>query len=82
MKTLHKHKSSTCNELNKKNNIKKDPKSKVGNHGSNQKYKNIFAKSYISNWSEEVFVIKKLKTSKLDKMLNNIRIENILKFIE
>ena len=32
----------------------------------NQKYKNIFAKSYISNWSEEVFVIKKLKTSKID----------------
>ena len=25
------------------------------------KYKNIFAKDYISNWSEEVFVIKKVK---------------------
>ena len=25
------------------------------------KYKNIFAKGYVPNWSEEVFVIKKVK---------------------
>ena len=25
------------------------------------KYKNIFAKGYVSNWPEEVFVLKKLK---------------------
>ena len=47
-----------------------------------QKYKNIFAKSYIPNWSEEIFQIKKLKTSKIDRMLNNIRMEKILKIIE
>ena len=27
------------------------------------KYKNIFAKGYTSNWSEEVFVIKKIKNT-------------------
>ena len=39
----------------------KDPKFKVGDHVRISKYKNIFAKGYTSNWSEEVFVIKKLK---------------------
>ena len=33
----------------------KDPKSKVGNHVKISKYKNIFAKGYTQNWSEEVF---------------------------
>ena len=37
----------------------KDPKFKVGDHVSISKYKNIFAKGYAPNWSEEVFVIKK-----------------------
>ena len=36
---------------------KKDPKFKVGNHVRISKYKNIFAKGYTRNWSEEVFVI-------------------------
>ena len=35
----------------------KDPKSKVGDRVRISKYKNIFAKGYMSNWSEEVFVI-------------------------
>ena len=39
----------------------KDPKFKVGDHVRISKYKNIFAKGYMPNWSEEVFVIKKLK---------------------
>ena len=39
----------------------KDPKFKVGDHAKESKYKNIFAKSYTPNWSEEVFVIKKIK---------------------
>ena len=38
-----------------------DPKFKVGDHVRMLKYKNIFAKGYTPNWSEEVFVIKKLK---------------------
>ena len=38
----------------------KIPKFKVGDHARISKYKNIFAKSYIPNWSEEVFVINKV----------------------
>ena len=41
----------------------KDPKFKVGNHVRISKYKNIFAKGYMPNWSEEVFVIKKVKNT-------------------
>ena len=41
----------------------KDPKSKVGDHVGISKYKNIFAKGYMPNWSEEVFVIKKVKNT-------------------
>ena len=33
----------------------KDPKFKVGDHVRISKYKNIFAKGYTPNWSEEVF---------------------------
>ena len=39
----------------------KDPKFKVGDHVGISKYKNIFAKGYIPNWSEEDFAIKKVK---------------------
>ena len=39
----------------------KDPKFEIGDFVRISKYKNIFAKGYIPNWSEEVFVIKKLK---------------------
>ena len=39
----------------------KDPKFKVGDLVRISKYKNIFAKGYTPNWSEEVFVIKKVK---------------------
>ena len=42
--------------------INKDPKFKVGDRVKISKYNNIFAKGYMPNWSEEVFVIKKLKT--------------------
>ena len=38
----------------------KDPKFKVGDHVRISKYKNIFAKGYTPNRSEEVFVIKKV----------------------
>ena len=38
-----------------------DPKFKVGDHVRISKYKNIFAKGYTPNWSEEVFMIKKIK---------------------
>ena len=41
----------------------KDPKFKVGDRVRISKYKNIFAKGYTPNWSEEVFVIKKVKNT-------------------
>ena len=41
----------------------KDPKFKVGDRVRISKYKNIFAKGYMPNWSEEVFVIKKVKNT-------------------
>ena len=39
----------------------KDPKFKIGDRVTISKYKNIFAKGYAPNWSEEVFAIKKVK---------------------
>ena len=41
----------------------KNPKFKVGHHVRISKYKNIFAKGYTRNWSEEVFVISKIKNT-------------------
>ena len=43
----------------------KDPKFKVGDHVRISKYKNIFAKGYTQNWSEEVFVVSKIKDTVL-----------------
>ena len=43
--------------------IKKNPKFKVGDYVRISKYKNIFAKGYAPNWSEEIFVIKKVKNT-------------------
>ena len=40
---------------------KKDPKFKIGDHVRISKYKNIFAKGYTPNWSEEIFIVKKNK---------------------
>ena len=39
----------------------KDPKRKIGDHVRISKQKNVFAKGYTPNWSEEVFVISKIK---------------------
>ena len=41
----------------------KDPKFKVGDRVRISKYKNIFAEGYMPNWSEAVFVIKKVKNT-------------------
>ena len=53
-------KSSTYIDFGIENN-EKDPKFQVGDQVRISKYKNIFAKGYTTNWSEEIFVIKKLK---------------------
>ena len=39
----------------------KDPK--VGDHVRISKYKNIFAKGYTPNWSEEGFIVSKIKNT-------------------
>ena len=53
---------NTYIDFNKEGNDK-DPKFKVGDHERISKYKNIFAKGYIANWYEEIFVIKKVKNT-------------------
>ena len=47
----------------------KDPKFKVGDNVRISKYKNIFVKGYTPNWSEEVFVVRKIKIQFLWLML-------------
>ena len=42
---------------------KKDPKFKIGDHVRISKDKNILAKGYTPSWSEEVFVISKIKNT-------------------
>ena len=50
-------------ECNEDPSNKKNPKFKVGDNVRISKYKNIFAKGYTSNWSDEVFAIKKIKNT-------------------
>ena len=53
-------KSSTYIDSSKENN-EKDPKCKIGDIVRISKYKNIFEKDFVPNWSGEVVVIKKVK---------------------
>ena len=55
-------KSDSFAEYNEESN-EKDPKFKVGDHVRISKYRNIFAKGYAPNWSEEIFVVKKIKNT-------------------
>ena len=50
-------------EYNEHFNKKKDPKFKVGDHVRVSKYKNSLAKGYTRNWSEQVFVVSKIKNT-------------------
>ena len=57
----------------------KDPKCKVGDHVRISKYKNIFAKGYMLNWSEEIFLIKKIKnTVPWTHVINDLNGEEII----
>ena len=57
----------------------KDPKFKVGDHVRISKYKNIFAKGYKPNWSEEVFIISKIKNTVLWRyVINDLNGEKLL----
>ena len=42
---------------------KRNPKFKFGDHVRISKYKNIFAKGYVLNWSEDVFIVNKIKNT-------------------
>ena len=55
-------KSDSFTEYNEESN-EKDPKFKVGDHIRISKFKNVFAEGYTPNWSEEIFVIKKIKNT-------------------
>ena len=55
-------KSKTYIKFDKEKNYK-EPKFKVGDYARISKYKNIFAKCYVPNWSKEVFVLKKVKNT-------------------
>ena len=55
-------KDNTYIEFDKEVNDK-DPKFKVGDNVRISKYKNIFAKGYTPNWSEEIFVIQEIKNT-------------------
>ena len=54
--------SDSYAEYNEDSN-EKNPKFKVGDRVRISKYKNIFAKGYSQNWSEEVFIISKIKNT-------------------
>ena len=57
----------------------KDPKFKVGDHVRISKYKNIFAKGYTPNWSEEVFVVSKIKnTVPWTYVINDLNVKKLL----
>ena len=55
-------KDNTYINTNKEINYK-DPKFKVGDYVRISKYENTFAKGYMPNWSEEVFVVDKIKNT-------------------
>ena len=55
------HKLDHINPSKEINN--KDPKLKIGDIVRISKYKNIFARGYAPDWSEEVFVITKIKNT-------------------
>ena len=57
---------------------KKSPKFKVGDNVRISKYKNIFAKGYTPNWSEEVFVVNKVQnTVPWTYLINDLNGEDI-----
>ena len=57
----------------------KDSKFKIGDHVRISKHKNTFAKGYTPNWSEEVFVIKKVKnTVPWTYVINDVNGEEII----
>ena len=60
----------------------KYPKFKIGNVRIS-KYKNIFAKGYASNWSEEVFIIRRIKNRvSWTYVINDLKVKKLLKLFQ
>ena len=55
-------KSDSFAEYNERSS-EKNTKFKVGDHVKISKYKNVFANGYAPNWSEQIFVISKVKNT-------------------
>ena len=71
-------KDNTYTNTDKETNDK-DPKFKVSDRVRISKHKNIFAKGYTPNWSEEIFVIKKVKnTARWTYVINDFNGEEIM----
>ena len=71
--------SSPYIDFNKENN-NDEPKFKVGDHARISEYKKCFAKGFVPNWSEEVFVIKKVKnTVPQTYVISNLDSEKIVR---
>ena len=63
----------------KKDVINKEPKFKIGDHVRIYKFKNIFTKGHMPNWSEEIFLIKKIKnTVPWTYIINDLNGEDII----
>ena len=71
-------KDNTYFDFKKEVNVK-DPKFNVGDHVRISKYKNTFARGYTPNWSEEGFVISKIKnTVPWTYVINDLNREEII----
>ena len=70
--------SDSYSEYNENSN-KKDSKFKVGDRVRISKYKSIFSKGYAPNWSEEVFLVDKVKnTVPWTYVVSDLNGENII----
>ena len=61
-------------------NNEKSPKFEIGDHVRISKYKNIFAKGYVPNWSEEIYVIKNVKkTVQLTYVISDLTVKEFVR---
>ena len=63
---------------NNEDSNKRNPWFKVGDYVILSKYKNIFAKGFAPNWSDEIFIVSKIKnTAPWTYVINNLNGEEI-----
>ena len=73
------HRTIKMKPVDVENNTYIDFEKEVNDHKRISKYKNIFPKGYTPNWSEEVFVIKKVKnTVPWTYIINDLKGEEII----